>query len=71
MNFEVRIHADAFVFRNREALLLYKYVVFSQQNKEVGHPYEYLYGASCGSGTKNRALRIPKVRVVSGGKYNL
>ena len=65
VKFKVRILVD--VFRNREALL-YKYVVFSRRNKEVGHPYEYLYGASYGYGTKNRALKIPKDKVVAGGK---
>ena len=65
VKFKVRIHVN--VFRNREALM-YKYVVFSRRNKEVGHPYEYLYGAQYGSGTKNRALMIPQGRVVSGGK---
>lgn len=65
MKFKVRIHAD--VFRNMEALL-YKYVVFSRQSKKVGHFYEYLYGTQHGSDPKNRALKIPKDRVVFGGK---
>ena len=55
------------VFRNVEALL-YKYVVFSRRNKEVGHPYEYLYGAPYVSTPKNRALKIHKDKVVFGGK---
>ena len=64
VEFKVRILVN--VFRKLKALL-YKYVVFSQRNKEVGHPYEYLYGATYGNGTKNRALMFPQDRVVPGG----
>ena len=64
VKFKVWIQVD--VFRNREALM-YKYVVFSRRNKE-GNPYEYLHGASYGSGHKNRALKIPKDRIFCGGK---
>ena len=64
VKFKVRIQVD--VCRNRDALL-YKYVVFSQRNKE-GHPYEYLHGAPYGSGHKNRALKISKDKIFCGGK---
>ena len=68
MEFQVRIHLD--VFKTREGVLLYKYVVFSRQNKEVGHPYEYLYGGDpYVSGIKRRALTIYKDRVPFRGMH--
>lgn len=65
MKFKVRIHLD--VFKTREGVLLYKYVVFSCQNKELEHPYEYLYGDPYVSEIKQRALTIYKDRVPFGG----
>ena len=46
------------VFRGRIGIL-YKYVVFSRRMEEVGHPYEYLYGAPNGDHLTNRMLRVP------------
>ena len=49
---------DVNVFRGRIGIC-YKYVVFSRRMEEVGHPFEYLYGAPYGDQFTNRMLKVP------------
>ena len=67
VKFSVQAHVD--LFGDKEGIF-YKYVVFSQRMHEVGHPYEYLHGASRGGqgGFNNRALKIPKDKRIPGGQ---
>ena len=55
VKFVAKMDVNVFQSRNR---ILYKYVVFSRRMEEVGHPYEYLYGAPYGNHLTNRMLRV-------------
>ena len=44
----------------------YKYVVFSPKMEDLGHPYEYLYGAPKEHPKNNRLLKIQNEKIHSG-----
>ena len=49
--------------------LSYKYVVYSPKINKVGHQFEYLHGAPpYDNPNSNRLLRVPKDKLVPGGK---
>ena len=58
------VHLDVDVLKESNGKIQYKYYIVS---REVKQPFEYLYGATQGSGHRNRALIIHADKVAPGG----
>ena len=64
-----KVHIDVDVLKHSKGQIQYKYYVsvLSRDAKDARPPFEYLYGATQGSGHKNRVLKIHQDKIAPGG----